>query len=58
MTVREWEGTAWQDFCVELLKIRYANHNLVEVPDTMAIWDWRRQLMMVRPSSATRPKNP
>jgi hypothetical protein len=33
MTVREWEGTAWQDFCVELLKIRYANHNLVEVPD-------------------------
>jgi hypothetical protein len=33
MIVREWEGTAWQDFCVELLRMRYANHNLVEVPD-------------------------
>lgn len=31
--VREWEGTAWQDFCIELLRIRYANHDLVEVPD-------------------------
>lgn len=33
MVVREWDGTAWQDFCIELLRIRYSNHNLVEVPD-------------------------
>ncbi|WP_269937475.1 hypothetical protein [Arthrobacter sp. HY1533] len=33
MTVREWAGTEWQDFCIELLRIRYDNHNLVEVPD-------------------------
>jgi hypothetical protein len=33
MIVRDWDGTAWQDYCVELLRIRYSNHNLVEVPD-------------------------
>lgn len=33
MTMREWGGTEWQDFCIELLRIRYSNHDLVEVPD-------------------------
>lgn len=31
--MREWGGTEWQDFCIELLRIRYSNHDLVEVPD-------------------------
>jgi hypothetical protein len=33
MSFRDWDGTAWQDYCIELLRIRYSNHDLVEVPD-------------------------
>ncbi|BBY33966.1 hypothetical protein MMIN_20270 [Mycolicibacter minnesotensis] len=28
-----WNGNEWQDYCLRLLKARYANHRLQEVPD-------------------------
>lgn len=33
MTYREWNGNEWQDYCLSLLRVRYANHQLVEIPD-------------------------
>lgn len=32
-TLRVWDGTEWQSFCLLLLRKRYANHDLQEVPD-------------------------
>ncbi|WP_142401144.1 hypothetical protein [Mycobacterium marinum] len=28
-----WNGRDWQDYCLRLLRVRYANHQLQEVPD-------------------------
>lgn len=33
MAFREWYGNEWQDYCLQLLRARYASHELVEVPD-------------------------
>lgn len=30
---RVWNGREWQDYCLRLLRARYANHQLQEVPD-------------------------
>lgn len=32
-TLRIWDGTEWQSFCLLLLRKRYDNHDLQEVPD-------------------------
>jgi len=29
----EWDGRQWQDYCLQLLRVRHANHQLQEVPD-------------------------
>jgi hypothetical protein len=29
----EWDGRQWQDYCLRLLRVRHANHQLQEVPD-------------------------
>lgn len=33
MTYREWDGREWQEYCLQLLRARYSDHTLQEVPD-------------------------
>ncbi len=30
---RDWDGLEWQNYCMSLLRVRYSNHTLQEVPD-------------------------
>ena len=32
-SLREWEGRDWQEYCMKLLRARYSDHTLQEIPD-------------------------